>query len=81
MLHEVTEDGGVGFCYEALPAVLPAGYYRPLVIALDSNIVLSGVQTFECGQCLTSRCPYAPSSMLAPDLGKWASLLSLFGEH
>lgn len=37
MLHKVTADGGVGFCHEALPALLPPGYHGPLAVALDSN--------------------------------------------
>lgn len=40
MLHEVTEDGGVGFCHAAVPAILPPGYHGPLVVALDSNILI-----------------------------------------
>lgn len=40
MLHEVTHGGGVGFCHQALPSVLPWGYHGPLVVALDSNILI-----------------------------------------
>lgn len=40
MLHEVTEDGGLGFCYVALPNLLPLNYHGPLIIALDSNILI-----------------------------------------
>ena len=40
MLHEVTADGGVGFCHEAVPALLPPGYHGPLVVALDSNVLI-----------------------------------------
>lgn len=40
MLHEVTLDGGLGFCSQALPSLLPAGYHGPLVVALDSNVLI-----------------------------------------
>lgn len=40
MLHEVTADGGVGFCQAALPALLPPGYHGPLVVALDSHVLI-----------------------------------------
>lgn len=40
MLHKVTADGGVGFCQAALPALLPPGYHGPLVVALDSNVLI-----------------------------------------
>jgi hypothetical protein len=40
MLHEVSADGGLGFCHTVLPGVLPAGYHGPLVVALDSNVLI-----------------------------------------
>lgn len=40
MLHEATADGGVGFCQAALPALLPPGNHGPLVVALDSNVLI-----------------------------------------
>lgn len=40
MLHDATSDGGPGFCHALLPSVLPAGYHGPLVVALDSNILI-----------------------------------------
>lgn len=40
VLHQVTEDGGLGFCHAALSGLLPAGYHGPLVIALDSNALI-----------------------------------------
>lgn len=36
----MTEDGGLGFCHEALPGLLPPGYHGPLVVVLDSNILI-----------------------------------------
>jgi hypothetical protein len=36
----VTADGGLGFCYAALPRLLPRGYHGPLVVALDSNALI-----------------------------------------
>jgi hypothetical protein len=40
VLHAVTTDGGVGFCHAAVPALLPIGYHGPLVVALDSNLLI-----------------------------------------
>ena len=40
VLHEVTYDGGMGFCHDALPGLLPEGYHGPLVVALDSNALI-----------------------------------------
>ncbi len=40
MLHDVTSDGGMGFCHEALPVLLPWSYHGPLVVALDSNALI-----------------------------------------
>lgn len=40
MLREVSADGGLGFCHAALPALLDAGYHGPLVVALDSNVLI-----------------------------------------
>jgi hypothetical protein len=40
MLHEATRDGGVGFCHLALPEILPEGYHGPLVVALDSTVLI-----------------------------------------
>lgn len=39
MLHEPTESGGLGFCQKAL-GFLPEDYHGPLVMALDSNILI-----------------------------------------
>ena len=40
MLHEVTGDGGLGFCHPAVPNLLLPGYHGPLVVALDSNVLI-----------------------------------------
>ncbi|MFD5817806.1 hypothetical protein [Streptomyces sp. NPDC127038] len=40
MLHQVTLDGGLGFCNQVLPSLLPSGYHGPLVVALDSNVLI-----------------------------------------
>jgi hypothetical protein len=40
MLHEPSHDGGLGFCHEALRDLLPAGYHGPMVIALDTSVLL-----------------------------------------
>lgn len=40
MLHQPTVDGGLGFCHSSLPRILPDGYHGPLVVALDSNVLI-----------------------------------------
>jgi len=40
VLHQVTEAGGLGFCHPALPGLLPPGYHGPLVVALDSDVLI-----------------------------------------
>lgn len=40
MLHRPTVEGGRGFCGEAVPSLLPYGYHGPLVVALDSSILI-----------------------------------------
>ncbi|MFC7501534.1 hypothetical protein ACOACQ_03370 [Nocardioides sp. CPCC 206347] len=40
MLHEVSAEAGLGFCHAALPELLPVGYHGPLVVALDSNVLI-----------------------------------------
>jgi len=40
VLSDATADGGLGFCGVALPALLPHGYHGPLIIALDSSILI-----------------------------------------
>lgn len=39
-LHEITDEAGFGFCHDALPGLLPENYHGPLVIALDSSILI-----------------------------------------
>lgn len=39
-LYQVSYGGGVGFCHDALPDLLPEGHHGPLVLALDSSILL-----------------------------------------
>lgn len=40
MLHKASAAGGLGFCHPALPGLLPSGHHGPLVVALDSNILI-----------------------------------------
>jgi hypothetical protein len=40
VLHEVTVDGGLGFCHPSLPGLLPQGYHGPLVVALDTSVLI-----------------------------------------
>lgn len=39
--NDVMADGGVGFCHAAVPDLLPIGYHGPLVVALDSNLLIA----------------------------------------
>lgn len=36
----MTADGGVGFCHEALPTLLPPDYHGPLAVAFGSNVLI-----------------------------------------
>ena len=40
MLHKPSADGSLGLCHPALPGLLPSGHHGPLVVALDSNILI-----------------------------------------
>lgn len=40
VLHSPSAAGGLGFCHEAVPRLLPTNYHGPLVVALDSNILI-----------------------------------------
>jgi heme oxygenase len=40
VFDDVTSRGGVGFCGEALSGLLPDDYHGPLVIALDSSVLV-----------------------------------------
>jgi hypothetical protein len=40
VLHDASADGGLGFCHAALPRLLPPGYHGPLVVAVDSNVLI-----------------------------------------
>lgn len=77
MLHQVTPDGGLGFCHQALPDLLPRGYHGPLVIALDSNIL---IDLREHDKALLDDAP-PPSEVKPPyadDLEGLAALLHLW---
>lgn len=47
MLHDVTADGGLGFCGRALPALVPHDYHGPLIVSLDSSILID-FQQYGC---------------------------------
>lgn len=40
MLHEPAAEGGLGFCASELPSLLPEDYHGPLVVALDSSVLI-----------------------------------------
>ena len=40
MLHGGSVEGDLGFCHSALPGLPPSGYDGPLVVAVDSNILV-----------------------------------------
>ena len=76
MLHEVTTDGGMGFCHQALPAVLPSGYHGPLVVALDSNALIDLQQ--HGNLLLNGKVPEGLDEVYAADLSGLADLLNLW---
>nr|WP_300053730.1 hypothetical protein [uncultured Nocardioides sp.] len=40
MIHEVSYEGGPGFCGPVFPGLVPDDYHGPLVVALDSNVLI-----------------------------------------
>jgi len=40
VLHQVSAEAGLGFCHAVLPELLQVGYHGPLVVALDSNVLI-----------------------------------------
>ena len=71
----MTEDGGLGFCHEALPDLLPWGYHGPLVVALDSNILIDLQQH---GSALMNDEVPDVDAKYAADLNGLADLLNLW---
>lgn len=76
MLHEVTTDGGMGFCHSALPGVLPWGYHGPLVVALDSNALIDLQQ--HGNLLLSGEVPEGSGEAYAADLSGLADVLNLW---
>jgi hypothetical protein len=79
MLHGVSGDAGLGFCHAALPSLVPSGYHGPLVVALDSNVL---IDLQEHGAALMNDEPL-PEHVLADDvyaadLASLAHLLNLW---
>lgn len=76
MLHGVTTDGGIGFCHGALPSLLPSGYHGPLVVALDSNVL---IDLQEHGNVLLSgEVPAGLDEQYTGDLAGLTDLLNLW---
>lgn len=76
MLHDVTANGGVGFCHGALPSLLPWGYHGPLVVALDSNAL---IDLQEHGNLLLNGdVPVEVDPQYARDLAGLAGILNLW---
>ena len=75
MLHEVTADGGLGFCNASLPRLLPLGYHGPLVVALDSNALID-LQQY--GSLLLNGDLPEVEDTYAEDLAGLADLLNLW---
>lgn len=75
MLHEVTGDGGLGFCHAALPRLLPMGYHGPLVVALDSNVLID-LQQY--GDRLLDDDPIDVEEGYAADLAGLSDLLDVW---
>lgn len=40
VLHDVSAEGGLGFCHATLPGILPVSYHGPMVVAVDSNVLI-----------------------------------------
>lgn len=40
LLHYPNEDGGLGFCGRMMTSMLPVDYHGPLIVALDSSILI-----------------------------------------
>jgi hypothetical protein len=76
MLHGVTVDGGMGFCHGALPSLLPWGYHGPLVVALDSNVLID----FQVhgNVLLNGEVPAGIDERYAGDLAGLADLVNLW---
>jgi len=79
VLHDPTYGGGLGFCQEALSGLLPPGYHGPLVVALDSNVLID-LQLY--GAALMSDEPLpdsvAKDKAYAADLAGLVDLLNLW---
>lgn len=75
----MTTDGELGFCGRAVPAVLPPGYHGPLVVALDSNVLIDVQQH---GASMLDDTPWPPpvpaDATYARDLDGLADLLELW---
>lgn len=71
----MTVDGGMGFCHPALPGLLPPGYHGPLVVALDSNVLVDFQQHGE--MLLNGELP-AVDDDYAADLTGLTDLLNLW---
>ncbi|MEL4356503.1 MULTISPECIES: type II toxin-antitoxin system VapC family toxin [unclassified Luteococcus] len=77
-LFEPTAGGGLGFCHDAMPGLLPAGYHGPLVVAIDSNVL---IDLYEFGTRMVEDSlpepPEVPASR-AGELEAIASILDLW---
>ena len=76
MLHGVTIDGGMGFCHGAFPSLLPWGYHGPLVVALDSNVLIDFQE--HGNVLLNGEVPAGLDKQYAGDLAGLADLLNLW---
>jgi hypothetical protein len=76
MLHGVTTDGGMGFCHGALPLLLPSGYHGPLVVALDSNVLIDFQE--HGNVLLNGGVPAGLDEQYARDLAGLADLVNLW---
>ena len=76
VLHEPTIDAGLGFCYERLPNLLPPGHHGPLVVALDSSVLVD-LQTHG-SVLLGGDVPELGESRYEAELGALGALIDLW---
>jgi hypothetical protein len=76
MLRDVSAEGGLGFCHDALPSVLPRDYHGPLVVALDSNVLIDLQE--HGNRLLNGDLPAGIDAKYADDLAGLADVLNLW---
>lgn len=76
MLDEGSNYGGLGFCGDVLPHLLPPGHHGPLVLALDTNVLLD--LQLHGGALVNNTKPVTGDPAHATQLAGLADVLSLW---